>query len=110
MSKKHYFPHNWLQYKNAPDDWFEPHTFEEIMHFKLSAWELPSSVCCMIRVTNTKTKKVKEYVYQRESAAMDRISRLKRQDDIDFTVCTQHTISFVTKDKHEDIFSDESDE
>ena len=48
MSGK-YYPNNWEHYKDAPDEMFEPHTFEEVMSWKVAGWELPSSVCCIIR-------------------------------------------------------------
>ena len=31
MSGKAYYPNNWEHYKDAPDEMFEPHTFEEVM-------------------------------------------------------------------------------
>ena len=42
------FPNNWKAYKDAPDDMFEPHTFEEVMDWKVAGWELPSSGNCLI--------------------------------------------------------------
>ena len=59
MSKKKYYPNNWRAYKEAPDDAFLPHTFDELMDWKVAGWELPSSVCCIIRETDPITKKVK---------------------------------------------------
>ena len=50
----------------------------------------------MIRVTNSKTKKTKEYIYQREYAAEQRIEKLMKTPGIEFTVCTPQSISFVT--------------
>ena len=44
MSGKPYYPNNWEAYKEAPDEMFEPHTFEEVMSWKVAGWELPSSV------------------------------------------------------------------
>ena len=58
MSGKPYFPNNWQEYKDAPDEMFQPHTFDEIMNWKVAGWELPSSVSCIIRVHNNKTGKV----------------------------------------------------
>ena len=34
MSGK-YYPNNWQEYKDAPDEMFERHTFEEIMSWKV---------------------------------------------------------------------------
>jgi hypothetical protein len=60
--KKPYLPNNWDEYKNADDDAFIPHTFDEIMSWKVAGWELPASVVCIIRKTDIETKKTVEYV------------------------------------------------
>ena len=92
MSGKRYYPNNWEAYKDAPDEMFEPHTFEEVMTWKVAGWELPSSVCCIIRA---KTKdKVKEFVYQKQHAAENKVKSLKA-DGVEFTVCTDQVIHFV---------------
>ena len=96
MSGKKYFPNNWQEYKDSPDDFFTPHTFEEVMTWKVAGWELPSSVCCVIRVTNTKTKKVKEYTYQKFGAAQNKVAELMGNPDIEFAVCDHEQIHFVT--------------
>lgn len=41
--KKPYFPSNWKMYKDAPDEAFQQHTFEEVMEWKVAGWELPST-------------------------------------------------------------------
>jgi hypothetical protein len=73
MSGKPYYPNNWEAYKEAPDEMFEPHTFEEVMSWKVAGWELPSSVCCIIRA-ETKGK-VKEFVYQSQHAAKEKVRK-----------------------------------
>lgn len=90
--KKDYFPNNWKSYKDAPDDMFETHTFEEVMTWKVANWELPDSVCCLIRIMNTKTGKVQECVYQREGAAKNKVAQLMRTPDIEFTICNHDAI------------------
>ena len=97
MSGKKYFPNNWQKWKDAPEDLFMPHTFEEIMDFKVGAWELPSNVCCVIRESDLNTKKVKEYVYQRKHAAEKKVSQLMKTDGIEFTVCTPEQIHFLSQ-------------
>ena len=92
MSGKPYFPNNWQEYKDAPDEMFQPHTYDEIMNWKVAGWELPSSVSCIIRVHNNKTGKVKEHVYQREHAAKEKVRQLMRTPDIEFTVCNHESI------------------
>ena len=96
MAKKEYLPNNWQEYKDAPDDAFIPHTFEEIMSWKVAGWELPSSVCCVIRVTNVDTKKVKEHVYSKRSAAQAKVDQLINTPGIEFTVADHESIHHLS--------------
>ena len=97
MSGKKYFPNNWQKFKDAPDDMFMPHTFEEVMDWKIAAWELPSNISCMIREADLKTKKVTEHVYQRSHAAQNKVRQLMAKTGVEFTVCTPEHIHFVSE-------------
>ena len=92
MAKKQYYPNNWQEYKDLDDDNFIPHTFEEIMSWKVGGWELPSSVCCVIRVTDADTKKVTEYVYQKHSAAQSKVNQLMDKPNVEFIVADHEYI------------------
>ena len=87
MNKKKYFPNNWKAYRDAPAEWFEPLTFEQFMDWKMSGWELPSSVECIIR-EETKSGKIKEYVYTRPGDAKNRIKRIMDSEGM-ITVASQ---------------------
>ena len=97
MSGKKYYPNNWQRYKDAPDDMFMNHTFDEIMEYKIGGWQLPSSVHCIIREEHIVTGKVKEYVYQRSYAAENKVKQLLERPEIEFTVCTPDQIHFVSQ-------------
>ena len=90
--KKEYLPNNWQEYKDADDDMFIPHTFEEIMSWKVANWELPSSISCIIRVYDTQKGKVTETVYQRKDAAMKKIHALMQTPHLEFTVVDHEAI------------------
>lgn len=96
MNKKEYLPNNWQEYKDAPDDAFIPHTFEEIMEWKVAGWELPSSVACIIRVSDRKSGKVKEFVYSKPSAARSKVEKLLATPDVEFTVCDHEAIHHLS--------------
>ena len=96
MAKKDYFPNNWQEYKDLEDEHFIPHTFEEIMSWKVAGWELPSSVCCIIRVSNIETKKVTELVYQKHSAAQAKVNALINTHNVEVTVVDHDSIHFLT--------------
>ena len=98
MPKKEYHPNNWQEYKDADESNFIPHTFEEIMSWKVGGWELPSSVCCVIRVTNMQTKKVTEHVYQKHSAAQSKVNQLIETPGIEFTVVDHEAIHHVSSE------------
>ncbi len=91
MSKKKYYPNNWRAYKEAPDDAFLPHTFDELMDWKVAGWELPSSVCCIIRETDPITKKVKEHIYSKPRSAVKFMHKLMDEGK-EFTVCDEEQI------------------
>jgi hypothetical protein len=101
MSGK-YYPNNWQEYKDAPDEMFEQHTFEDIMTWKIAGWELPSSVCCIIRVKNNKTGKIKELTYQKQSAAESKVQKLMQDADNELTVCTHESIHHVSRANFDD--------
>jgi len=93
--KQPYLPNNWKAYKDAPDEAFIPHTFEELMDWKVACWELPSDISCLIRTTNLKTGKVKEHLYKRQHAAENKIRSLMKQQTHEFVVCTHDAVHYV---------------
>lgn len=96
--KAPYFPNNWKMYKDAPAEAFQPHTFIEVMDWKVGGWELPADVACIIRATHLKTRKIKEHVYKRQHAAEAKVLDYIRKKTHEFIVCTHDTIHFVHPD------------
>ena len=96
MAKREYYPNNWQEYKDLEDDNFIPHTFEELMSWKVANWELPSSVVCIIRVRNSDTYKVTEHVYSKRSAAQAKVDRLINTPGIEFTVVDHEAIHHLS--------------
>jgi hypothetical protein len=107
MSGKRYYPNNWEAFKDAPDEMFEPHTYEEVMDWKVAGWELPGSVACIIRVHDKQSGKVKEHVYQREHAAQDKVHKLMKTPHIEFTVCDHESIHHLIMGPFEDELNDD---
>jgi len=100
--KGKYFPNNWEEYAEAPSEYFEPCTFEEFMSWKIANWELPSSVACVIRVTDSTTGKVTEHTYQRHGAAENKVKQLIRTPGIEFTVCDHRSIHHIATNDFDD--------
>jgi len=90
--KKKYFPNNWEAIAEAPSEYFDAIPFEQFMDWKMAGWELPSSISCIIRSKNVKTGKIKEFTYQRESAAKNKARQLMDIGEDEFLVCTQTEI------------------
>ena len=89
--KKKYFPNNWRLYKDSDDSMFIPHEYDEFMNWKVAGWEIPSSVCCIIRETDPVTKKVKEHVYSRQRSAVKFINKLMEEGK-EFTIVDEEQI------------------
>ena len=89
--KKKYFPNNWRLYKDSDDSMFIPHEYDELMYWKVAGWEIPSSVCCIIRETDPITKKVKEHVYSRPRSAVNFVQKLMDEGK-EFTICDEEQI------------------
>lgn len=77
MKNGKYFPNNWREYKDAPDEMFLPHSFEEIMDWKVRGWILHPQYCAVIRVYDLERKDVKEYAYKRISSLEKRCQLIK---------------------------------
>ena len=100
--KKRYYPNNWKAIKDTPSEYFQaedPLSFEEFMDWKLGGWELPSSVCCIIRESDPKTKKVKEHVYSKPAYAKKKILKLMEKER-EFTIVDEVNIHQMYPDEH----------
>ena len=90
--KKPYYPNNWEAIHSAPSEYFQELPFDQFMSWKMEGWELPSSVACIIREKNLTNGKVKEYVYQQETAARNKARQIMDIGESEFVVCTQDQI------------------
>ena len=95
MAKKKYFPNNWKNIKDAPEQFFLPLDYDEFMDWKINGWEIPSSVACIIREQNIKTGKVTEHVYSRLSNANKRATKIMKEGKAEFLVCTHDDIGHI---------------
>jgi len=100
--RKQYFPNNWKKYKDAPSEWFEDHLFIDLMDWKVSGWELPPDVCCLIRATHLETKKVKEFVYKRHKAADNKLIELCKAKTHDICVTTHESQHYIGPKPNDD--------
>lgn len=85
MSKAKYYPHNWAAVSNMDESILqimsEHWTVQDVIEEKMSGYELPSSIFCMIRSSNQSNGKIKEFVYQRKHAANNKLRSLLESDD-----------------------------
>ena len=114
MAKKKYYPNNWKNIKDAPEQFFLPLEYDEFMDWKINGWEIPSSVACIIREQDLKTGKVTEHVYSRLNNANKRANKIMKEGKAEFLVCTHDDIGHIypkdlkKKDSIYDNYSTES--
>jgi len=97
MMPKKYFPNNWKEIRDAPDDCFtttDPLTFEDFMDWKLNNFELPASVACVIKEHDSKTGKVKEHIYSKPKWANKKIKEMLIKGN-EFTIVSDNVVEHV---------------
>ena len=94
--KKPYFHNNVKALMDVPSECFDSIPFDEFMDWKIGGWELPSSCNYIIREQNIKTGKVKEYVYQKPSAARKKLEQRMESGDCEFVVADHDEVHFLT--------------
>ena len=100
--KKPYFHNNVEAIREAPDEYFIPIPFDELMDWKICGYEIPSSVNCIIRERSLKTGKVKEYVYERTGAAENKLKKMMGEGVSEITTATHESIHHLTPRYEED--------
>ena len=102
MTGKKYFPNKWQLYKDAPEEMFEPHTFEELMVWKIHQWQFAPGVKGVLRVRDMQTNKVKEYTYKQELSLMKKfVKLLESEKELEITVGNDQEISIHYNKDHE---------
>ena len=106
MAKKEY-PHNWEGVYDLPDEMFGEIDYEDIMYHCVTTWELPSSVDTIFRVTNNKTKQVKEYVYSKAGNAKNKLASLLKCNENEILIMREGEM-FLIHDRNsiEDLSGD----
>ena len=99
MTKK-YFPNNYNKIAACPAEFFEPIEYDLFMDWKMNGWEMMPETQVIIRTVNCKTGKVKEYTYQRKSAAKKRLSKLLMEHEHELIICTDENIQHLKPEKY----------
>lgn len=94
MSGK-YYPNNFDAIAAAPDEAFEPITFEEFYAWRLCQWEMPASIECIIRAQRKDTGEVTEHVYQRAHAAQKRLLNYVLDGEHEVTVVNHESVHLI---------------
>ena len=88
--RKQYYPNNWQAVADTEYEEFPSIPFDVFYATYVSNWLLPSSHDAIIRATDMKTGKVKEYSYRYRRAAENKI--LSLVDTHEFIVCDHEAI------------------
>lgn len=105
MSGK-YFANNWKEYKDAPDETFIPHTYEEVMLWKIHGWQFRPDVKGVIRVRNLKTNKVREYTYKQQASLLKKFAALLMESDKDYEIVLGTNDEVAVYTNNEDSYYD----
>tara|TARA_R100001594_G_scaffold88782_1_gene123079 strand:- start:394 stop:816 length:423 start_codon:yes stop_codon:yes gene_type:complete len=95
MKKPKYFPNNWKAYKESPDQFFIPLTYNDFFNWKVMGWALPSSIECIIREETN--GKISEKVYSQSKAAqkyLDTAMKTKNPKTV-YTIVNQDAVQVL---------------
>ena len=95
MNGKKDLPNNFEAIQSAPDEIFEPCSVEDFMDWRLTQWEIPSSVMCIMRAEHKDTGKIKEHVYSKPGAARNRLVKYMETGDYEVTIANHDSIHLV---------------
>ena len=111
MGKKNkYYPNNYDWIKAMPAEFFDSISYEEFMDWKIQGWRLPSSVDCIIREENTRTGKVTEYVYERQSAARKKVDTILRKMESAFVIADHDSVHHLYLKSIDEPFEEDEDD
>ena len=106
MKKPKYFPNNWKAYKESPDQFFIPLTYNDFFNWKVMGWALPSSIDCIIREETD--GKITEKVYSQSKAARKYLETAMQTKDPNttYTIVNQDAVQILYPLKQHDRFKD----
>ena len=91
-SKKKDFPNHYKRIAAVPADMFKSIEWEEFYDWRVCSWELDDDYIAVIRNENKRTGKVKEYVYKRADAMVNKLHKLMEDDDNIITIADHDEI------------------
>ena len=106
MKKSKYFPNNWKAYKESPDQFFIPLTYNDFFNWKVMGWALPSSIDCIIREETD--GKITEKVYSQSKAARKYLETAMQTKNpkTTYTIVNQEAVQVLYPLKQHDKYKD----
>ena len=106
MKKSKYFPNNWKAYKESPDQFFIPLSYNDFFNWKVMGWALPSSIDCIIREETD--GKITEKVYSQSKAARKYLETAMQTKNpkTTYTIVNQDAVQVLYPLKQHDKFKD----
>jgi len=93
--KRKYYPNNFDAIRKAPDEFFEPCSYEEFFEWRMCMWEMPSSIECIMRVEHKVTGKITEHVYQQRHAFEKRLMKYVAGGEHNIVVANHDSIAMI---------------
>ena len=94
--RKKYFPNKAAIIQKIDSSFFEEHEYEELMEWRVCNWHIPDQFASIIRAENTRTGRIKEYVYKQGRSASKKIAELAEDENIIITVATNDAIHHLS--------------
>ena len=94
MKNGKYFANRWKDYKVAPEEFFIPHTYEDLMIWKVHNWQLKPGIEGVLRVRDLKSSKIKEYTYKQHASLLKKfVDLMECEKDLEITLSTNDEVA-----------------
>lgn len=90
--RKDYYPNKVETIMKAPSELFEPLEFDDFMEWRGESWELSEGFHSVIRIHNKKSGKISEKAYKSRAAAINRVKKLMKDENVYFEIATENGI------------------
>ena len=89
---KPYFANDWEMISDIDSEHFSQIPYEIFMDLRVDGWELSDDYNVIVRSTNTKTGKVKEFCYKQPDAARKKVMKLMEDVNNEILICDHEEI------------------
>ena len=90
--RKDYYPNKVETIMKAPSELFEPLEFDDFMEWRGESWELSTVSIALFAFITRKSGKISEKAYKSRAAAINRVKKLMKDENVYFEIATENGI------------------